>query len=707
MSLLHRFAPISAALLAACTCLPVNAHAQLSFSPKQAATFQAASTLYTHADFNGDGREDIIANTYDSSSNLIQVVYLSTADGTYDAPRTLPANVQAIGDFNGDGKLDFATTTYRGNALTVFLGNGDGTFQAPIVSGAPTNTVKLLAADLNHDGKTDLVEVLNGYTPGPLVTLQLLISNGDGSFKQAQSIVASSGTLANQTTSIAVTGDFDGDGKPDVALIFGSVTQNAQYVPVASTVAVFYGDGAGNLGTTPSLYADPKKTNDTAAFAFDLNNDGKSDIVTVAANPNGGQPANGTFSLFFGNSNRTLSNATLINNDCAGPDGTGITAADFNGDGINDLAYTAVPCNSNSVATSVYVRLGTGSGSFGAEQSVYQNLYQLGVPMAVRTTLGTKPDIAFNQFNGNTTSSFELLGNTSTGNFPGCGFSGAAEGITVCSPSATSSSPVKFSVASAGPTVMRTAAVWVDGAKVSEQLTHAFSNYSFLDASLTLGVGPHAITIFGTGWDNTLQQKSFNLTVGGSSSGGPCAAPSSPGVAICAPGNYTTVASPVTVSAAATVTGTLQRMEVWIDGVKKYTETTSNSFSTSFVIAPGTHVIDVYAANTAGGLWKNTSNITVSGSTGCSAPSSPGVNVCAPVNGSTVGSPVTVTAASTIVGTLARMEIWVDGNKKFTETTSTSFSTTLTLPTGSHQFSIYSVNTAGTKYETSVAATVK
>ena len=81
---------------------------------------------------------------------------------------------------------------------------------------------------------------------------------------------------------------------------------------------------------------------------------------------------------------------------------------------------------------------------------------------------------------------------------------------------------------------MRTAAVWVDGKKVAEQLTHAFSNYSFLDASVSLAAGSHAITVFGTGWDNTLQPKSFTLTVG---SGGSCPAPSATGVNLCQPLN--------------------------------------------------------------------------------------------------------------------------------------------------------------------------
>jgi hypothetical protein len=95
------------------------------------------------------------------------------------------------------------------------------------------------------------------------------------------------------------------------------------------------------------------------------------------------------------------------------------------------------------------------------------------------------------------------------------------------------------------------------------------------------------------------------------------------------------------------------------------------------------------------------------GSTACSAPSSPGVNVCSPVNGSTVSSPVSAQAMATITGTLARMEVWVDGVKKFTETTSTTLTTSITLAAGSHRFDFYAVNTAGTKWETTVNATVK
>ena len=98
---------------------------------------------------------------------------------------------------------------------------------------------------------------------------------------------------------------------------------------------------------------------------------------------------------------------------------------------------------------------------------------------------------------------------------------------------------------------------------------------------------------------------------------------------------------------------------------------------------------------------------TIGTPTTCSAPTSAGVHVCKPVGGSTVASPVQVQAHATITGTLARMEVWVDGVKKYTETTSTTLNTSIVLAAGTHTFHVYAVNTAGTKWLTAVTATVQ
>ncbi len=601
-----------AALLAGCALLPVSSLAQLSFQPRQVAQVRSVSNVVAHGDFNNDGREDLVVITYNpTSQTYIDQLYLSSGDGSYEAPMAMPDLVRAVGDFNNDGKLDFAALGSPG-VLSVYLGNGDGTFQAPRTStGLGSAFSSLIPADLNHDGKTDLVGSYFGDGAGGSATLQLLISNGDGTFSKGQTIVASTGSLAKQAATGAVTGDFDGDGKPDIALIYGITydSATAKENPLPTTVQVWYGDGAGHLGS-PSLTTDPNKYYDFSAIAADVNNDGRSDIVSVASTPGaGGTKFLPVLSIFTGNSNRTLSYKTTATSECAGQGSENITVADFNGDGLNDLVYDENTCSSTSSAnTEVAVRLGTGSGNFGPEQFVYQNLYQIGLLYAVRTTLDTKPDLVFDRFNGGTTDTIELLSNTSTGNFPGCGLSGFAEGVQVCTPGASATSPVKFSVAAAGPTPMRTAAVWVDGKKVAEQLTHAFSNYSFLDASVPLAAGSHAITVYGAGWDNTLQKKSFTLTV---ASGASCSAPASPGVHVCAPASGASVPSPVQIQAAGTVTNTFARMEVWIDGVEKYAESTGTTLNTTLSLPAGSHRFAVLAINTAGAKWEQVVNATV------------------------------------------------------------------------------------------------
>src|SRR5882757_2354939 len=120
-----------AALLVGCALLPVSSFAQLSFQPRQVAQVASGSNVVAHGDFNNDGREDLVVITYNATSQTyIDQLYLSSGDGTYDAPKALPALVQAVGDFNHDGKLDFAALGSPG-VLSAYLGNGDGTFQAP------------------------------------------------------------------------------------------------------------------------------------------------------------------------------------------------------------------------------------------------------------------------------------------------------------------------------------------------------------------------------------------------------------------------------------------------------------------------------------------------------------------------------------------------------------------------------------------------
>jgi len=89
----------------------------------------------------------------------------------------------------------------------------------------------------------------------------------------------------------------------------------------------------------------------------------------------------------------------------------------------------------------------------------------------------------------------------------------------------------------------------------------------------------------------------------------------------------------------------------------------------------------------------------------CSVPASDGVHICSPASGSSAASPVLVSASSKITGTLDRMELWVDGVKKYTGR-STQMSAAIKLSSGQHRFGIFAVNTAGQKWNSVVSASV-
>lgn len=583
MSLLHHLS--SASALLAFTLLPVGSFAQLSFESHVLAQGTPASGVYAHGDFNNDGREDLVA-----SGNSGYSLYLSNGDGTYGAPASMPARVAAIGDFNEDGKLDFAAISNTG-ALVVYLGNGNGTFRAPetITNPGTTNSFFVVAADMNHDNKTDLVtvsDVSNGQTYP--TTIQIWLSNGDGTFRKGQTTVTANPVNTGVEINNLVTGDFDGDGKPDIALLYSFIG------PV--TVQVFYGDGAGNVGS-PYFTTDPNGYNAGQATAADLNNDGKSDLIYPTSLPSGRYGSSQSLpvlGIYTGNANRTLTYGAADTSQCP----SAVSVADFDGDGRNDLAVSETACDLSSPDSNIIIKLGSGGISFGGEQIVYQNLYGTSQPYSIRSSLGTRPDLVFNQSSASFTPAANvLLANASDGGFPACGFAGGAEGITICAPGSSSTSPVKFSIGTAGPTPMRTAAVWVDGRKVNEQLTHAFSSYSFLDASLPLSTGTHAVTIYGTGWDNTLQERGFTVKVGASS---PCP-PVTGEVNLCSPQNGATLTSPVTIVATSGIQKPLARMEVWIDGVKKYTETTGPDLTFTISLPAGSHRFAVFADDTTGG----------------------------------------------------------------------------------------------------------
>lgn len=99
--------------------------------------------------------------------------------------------------------------------------------------------------------------------------------------------------------------------------------------------------------------------------------------------------------------------------------------------------------------------------------------------------------------------------------------------------------------------------------------------------------------------------------------------------------------------------------------------------------------------------------VTVAPQPTCAPPSSSGVNICSPMNNSTVSSPFSARAAANLSGTLDRMDVWADGVKKYSETSSKTLSTSLSLSAGKHRIDVHAVNKSGTNLMSTVSVTVK
>ena len=142
-------------------------------------------------------------------------------NGIVNYGNLLGVQAAAVGDFNGDGKLDVVSVMGGGWEIDVAPGNGDGTFQAPILNTYtfPSNTspYAIAVGDFNGDGKLD-VAVWCIYAPGNYNEVIIFLGNGNGTFTYSNTYTAPN-AYANPGSNSLYVADFNGDGKLDLAAL--------------------------------------------------------------------------------------------------------------------------------------------------------------------------------------------------------------------------------------------------------------------------------------------------------------------------------------------------------------------------------------------------------------------------------------------------------------------------------------------------------
>jgi hypothetical protein len=260
-----------------------------------------------------------------------------------------------VADFNGDAKLDVAAAFSSfdvAQPLAVALGDGTGHLGSFATVLSPTSPPMIAAADLNRDGRTDLVAGQTGASG-----VSVLLANGSGGFSAA---AGSPLSTAGNSAAVA-TDDFNGDGVQDIAvLVAGSPAH----------VAVFLGDGAGHFSAAPGS---PFDTGGNAAASprfqerlvtADFDGDHKVDVALVnSATPN--------IVTMLGDGHGALGSATQVS--ALGP--TGLATGDATGDALQDLAFTA----SSTYETGV----GDGAGGFSSFDPYAGGGYTSGTAVAL------------------------------------------------------------------------------------------------------------------------------------------------------------------------------------------------------------------------------------------------------------------------------------------------------------------------------------
>jgi hypothetical protein len=288
------------------------------------------------ADFNSDDVKDLAVANYSNPGSVS--ICFGRGDGTFPSSQSVPVGVHphdvVAADFNGDGHMDLAIADFGSNDISISLNDGDGTFKS--VESVPVGwTSAIVAGDFNGDGHLDIASAnSNGDN-----SVSILLGNGDGTF-----IPVESALRTGQSPMSIVTGDFNDDGKLDLATVDAD----------SNDVSIFLGRGDGMFNSVSTI---PVGSSSNSVVASDLNQDGHLDLIIANS-------ASDTVSVLLGVGDGTFAGPMDVP---VGHYPRAIATGDFNGDGYPDVAVA------NYFDGNVSLLIGNGDGTFQPAQSTGTN----------------------------------------------------------------------------------------------------------------------------------------------------------------------------------------------------------------------------------------------------------------------------------------------------------------------------------------------
>jgi FG-GAP-like repeat len=572
---------------------------------------------------------------------------------TYSSPNG-PTDL-FIADLNHDGKPDIVTTQSLSDAVTIFINHGNGKFtsggSATYLTGRGPQRV--VVADFNGDGKPDIATA-NCNTATHTASISILLGHGDGTFQNHNDIALPAGACPNSLGLIRVAKD------TTLSLVVAN--------DGANDVVIARNNGSGSFKLEQVVTSTPPGTTFRGVSAADYNGDGFQDIAVIRTAP--GQADEVV--TYNGSAAGTFTGPNPVQ-PTAGLHLIATNTVDFDGSGKADLL---VPFSGSAAGPGVFTFFNKGGGSWGPGS--------LTVNSIERKFSGTGWKSAEGDFNNNGNHSIVLGASANP-------TTGAADVFAVFG------GANKTGTAMGGPTYYSVGT----GSHPQAAATGFLNSDNLLDfAGVTLADNKLHVFVNNTGAPGTFENCGADV----------------PGMNICSPARNERVKPTFHVSAAVAYIGKSQRnaaFAIFLDGSQIFQKADmSGQLNADVHGHPGAHTLTIQATDNFGHKQTISEPIQIAGPDGggggggCPVPAGPGVMVCSPAQGSTVKSPVIVSASAS-GGThhITAMRAYIDG-KPVGASSANTITASAPEAAGRHTLTVNAWDSTGKLYQKAVTFSV-